>query len=193
MNNQGNVDWLSIYGAFTSTVALIISIVLAVREIVRDKRKIVVICEEALRLNIYDSEFSAKAILISDPAVTAIEEMQFELPIAFAIRAVNSGHRPVCIIEFGFRLSNGGFIRLSDEISGLQSMGDERLSEYLPKIIADGERVSAGFTIEAILDAIRLYQDDTLSITDVYVQDVEGTKYYGQLPQAVLIQSHSNR
>lgn len=81
MPNWDATTWTAVYGAVVSTIGLTLSIILAIWQILRERRKLKVTCNFAFATPIHD------------------KAMEF-----VTITAVNVGHRPITVVEAGLRM-----------------------------------------------------------------------------------------
>ena len=139
---------VALYGVILSTV-------LAVRELRKDRRQLRVSCRMALA-----------------PSPTPTGDM-WEF---VSVEVVNTGHRPIEISMAGLLMSNGYlFTQMRSNAGPLP----------LPKKLEDGERVSVLFDYAEIEKAIKKSGDSKTLFTKAVVQDAEGKKYTAHLPRVL--------
>lgn len=150
------VDFLAIYGAVVSTISIILGIVLAVRELSRDRRRVKVICT----VGNYGSWVMGVAATL-------------ELLI---IEAINTGHRPITITAAGFQSGKRQFCVMDEEFDEAGSLEAQT--------IADGEKATVYSSETDLLDSC-FKQISALELRKcrAFVRDAEGNEYSAPLPQ----------
>jgi len=142
--------WIAIYGALLSTV-------LAIRELLKGRRRIKVICNLSITVN-----------------------PQNKKPWwSIAIRIINRGYRPVTITSAALLLKNGETF-----VQPQNAIGQKSLSDTLPQKINDGEDIEIFFDyleLKKTLDNLKppVFLDSVIAV------DAEGKRYSGRLPKAL--------
>lgn len=151
MPNWDATTWTAVYGAVVSTIGLTLSIILAIWQISRERRNLKVTCNLAF--------------------ATPVQDKVLEF---VTITAVNSGHRPITVIEAGLRIGDNMTV----------SQLDNRTFKYpLPKKLEDGESVIIYFDYEVIHQAYEELSKEHGRYKYSFVRDAENKIYKVELPR----------
>jgi len=135
----------------------ILSTILVIREFLKGRRSVKVTCNLSYSINPINNQIWG---LIS-------------------IKIVNKGYRPVTVTDVALLLKNGFTFKQHRNAIGLNS-----LSDILPQKISDGESIEIFFDYSVLQKGLKDFNPPVL-LDCVIVDDAEGKRYSGKLPNAL--------
>jgi hypothetical protein len=146
-------DPLALYAAVIGTLSLILSIILAIRVLFTDIRRVRVNCWIATEEH------------MGGPII----EIEWVV-----VEAVNIGHRPVTIVAMGFVKGKEDFI--------VETEAESAFGSFEPTTLTDGQTVRSGFWIDEIEMSMRILKPNELHEIQAYARDAGGNEYHSDLP-----------
>jgi hypothetical protein len=146
--------------AFLAVWGAVLSTALAIREVSKDRHKIKIVCEVGIPVWEHGRPPDSD---------------RYDMAI---ITAINVGHRPVEITGIGFVLTNKNQLVSIEDVVG---------NRPLPRMLAEGERVTMSFYLESIIENIagdrRRFSDNSIKLLHSYARDSTGKVWTGSTPQ----------